>query len=74
MDNKILKKDSLAKFSEAIMKKYVLYAPIIKNEIPQFKIISDPKDITLDFQNTLMSAKEVLFRLSHLYGMLAIDL
>ncbi|MFX0133115.1 MAG: 4Fe-4S dicluster domain-containing protein [Candidatus Hodarchaeota archaeon] len=62
MENKILKKSNLTKFSEAIMKKYVLYAPIIKNEIPQFRMISDPKNISLDFQNTIMSAKEILFK------------
>ncbi|NVM52052.1 MAG: 4Fe-4S dicluster domain-containing protein [Candidatus Helarchaeota archaeon] len=44
------------------MKKYTLYAPIVKNELPMFKQISDPKNITLDFINTVTSPKDLFFK------------
>lgn len=51
----------MSKFAETIMKKYTLYAPIIKNDIPMFKKIAEPKNITLDFLNAVMSPKELFF-------------
>ncbi len=62
MVNKILKKDKLSKFAEEIMKKHVLYAPVMKNDAPMFKKISDPKEITLTSLNTVISPKDIFFR------------
>lgn len=57
-----MKKDKLNQLIERLMKKFVLYAPVIKNEVPIFKKISDPENITLDFQNTAISPKDLFFK------------
>lgn len=59
---KVLKKDELEKWVKNMMKKYALYAPVVKNEQPMFKRISDPKKITLDFINTVISPKDLFFK------------
>ena len=62
MVNKILKKDKLEQWAKDITKKIVLYAPVLKNNLPIFKQISDPKDITLDHINTVISPKDLFLK------------
>ena len=60
--NKILLKDKLGLWIDSIMKLYALYAPVIKNETPMFNRISDPKSITLDYTNTVISPKDLFLK------------
>ncbi len=60
--SKIIKKDKLAQWAKDIIKKFVLYAPVLKNDLPIFKQISDPKDITLDYINSVVSPKDLFLK------------
>ena len=62
MANKVLIKDKLEQWANDIRKKFVLYAPVLKNDLPIFMQISDPKDITLDHVNTVISPKDLFLK------------
>ncbi|MFX1293524.1 MAG: 4Fe-4S dicluster domain-containing protein [Promethearchaeota archaeon] len=60
--SKVINKDKFEQWIKDILKKYVLYAPVVKNELPIFKKIIDPKNIRLDFVNTIISPKDLFLK------------
>ena len=61
MDQKILKKDQIAKFYNELVGEYNFYAPINQKGNIVFEKIEDPEDIVLDFLNSRIPPKSVLF-------------
>lgn len=61
MDIKILMKDQVAKFYNEIVSEYNFYAPVEEKGNIIFKKISDPKDIRLDYLNSKIPPKDILF-------------
>jgi ferredoxin len=61
MDEKILKKTEIEKFYNELEKEYKFYAPTkVKGNIT-FKKISNPEEIELDYLNSKVPPKDVLF-------------
>ncbi|MFX0076978.1 MAG: 4Fe-4S dicluster domain-containing protein [Candidatus Hermodarchaeota archaeon] len=61
MDKKILRKNEITKFYNELEKDYKFYAPIkVKGNIT-FKEISNPEEIELDYLNSKVPPKDVLF-------------
>ena len=61
MDEKLLKKDDIGKLYSELEKEYKFYAPTkVKGNIA-FKKISNPEEIELDYLNSKVPPKDVLF-------------
>ncbi|MFX0059995.1 MAG: 4Fe-4S dicluster domain-containing protein [Candidatus Hodarchaeota archaeon] len=61
MEQKILKKDQIAKLYEELSKSYNFYAPFKEKRNIVFSKITNPDDIVLDFLNSKVPPKEILF-------------
>ena len=62
MDNMVLLKNDLTKFIEELMKKYKVFAPTENNEKILYKQIKKSSEINLDFCNSDIPPKELLFQ------------
>lgn len=58
MKEKILLKNQIPKFIDELLNKYLVFAPIKKNNYSLFDQISSSNDVNLSFQNTKMSLKQ----------------
>ncbi|MCK4780551.1 MAG: 4Fe-4S ferredoxin, partial [Candidatus Lokiarchaeota archaeon] len=61
MDQKILKKDQIGKLYNELVGEYDFYAPINKKGNIAFEKIENPEDIVLDYLNSKIPPKSVLF-------------
>jgi ferredoxin len=61
MDKKILLKDQIAKLYSELEDEYNFFAPVNEKGNIIFKKISDPKEIRLDYLNSKIPPKDVLF-------------
>ncbi|MFX1340837.1 MAG: 4Fe-4S dicluster domain-containing protein [Promethearchaeota archaeon] len=61
MDQKILQKDQIAKLYIELSEEYNIYAPVNEKGNIVFKRILKPEDIVLDYLNSKIPPKEVLF-------------
>lgn len=61
MEEKILKKEDIAKLYEELSKDYNFYAPVKEKGTIAFKKVSDPSEIELTYYNTKVPPKEVIF-------------
>ncbi|MFX1259488.1 MAG: 4Fe-4S dicluster domain-containing protein [Promethearchaeota archaeon] len=61
MDQKILKKDQLAKLYNELARDYKFYAPVKEKGNIVFKKIESPEEIELEYLNSKIPPKEVLF-------------
>ena len=61
MEQKILQKDQVGKLYSELVEEYKFYAPIKEKGNIIFKEIEDPKDIVLDYLNSKIPPKSVLF-------------
>ncbi|MBN1800977.1 MAG: 4Fe-4S dicluster domain-containing protein [Candidatus Lokiarchaeota archaeon] len=61
MDEKLLKKEEIGKLYEYLSRYYNFYAPVKINGQVNFKKISNPDEIELDFLNSRIPPKEVIF-------------
>lgn len=61
MTEKVLKKQDVEKLHEDLSRYYNFFAPTMENGNIVFKKITDPKDIFLDFLNSKVPPKEILF-------------
>ena len=61
MEQKILKKDQVGKLYNDLSSEYIFYGPIKKKGTTSFEKIENPDDIMLDYLNTKIPPKAVLF-------------
>ncbi len=61
MENKILLKKDIGKLYNALVKDYTFYAPVNEKGNVAFRKIENPEDIDLDFLNSKVPPKEILF-------------
>ncbi len=61
MEQKILKKDQISKLYNDLHDEYNFYAPIMKKGNTSFEKIDNPDEIILDYLNSKIPPKEVLF-------------
>ena len=61
MEEKILKKDEIGKLYNAFASEYNFYAPIKKKGNIVFEKIENPDDIVLDYLNSKIPPKSILF-------------
>ncbi|MFX1356069.1 MAG: 4Fe-4S dicluster domain-containing protein [Promethearchaeota archaeon] len=61
MEQKTLKKDQIAKLYDELSKDYNFYAPIKEKRNIVFSKITNPEDIVLDYLNSKVPPKEILF-------------
>ncbi|MFX0017586.1 MAG: 4Fe-4S dicluster domain-containing protein [Promethearchaeota archaeon] len=61
MEQKILKKDQIVKLYNQLVKDYNFYAPIKEKRNITFKKITNPEEIVLDYYNSKIPPKEILF-------------
>ena len=61
MEQKILQKDQVGKLYSELVEEYKFYAPIKEKGNIVFKEIEDPKDIVLDYLNSKIPPKSILF-------------
>jgi sulfhydrogenase subunit beta (sulfur reductase) len=61
MKTKTIKKQDIASFLEALLTEYKVLAPVERDERVSFEEISSGNEVVLDYQNTTMSPKGVLF-------------
>ncbi|MBN1828972.1 MAG: 4Fe-4S dicluster domain-containing protein [Deltaproteobacteria bacterium] len=54
-------REKLQEFVAGLMKSGRLFAPVKEGKGTNFKLITDPQSVTLDFYNTIQSPKAVLF-------------
>lgn len=57
---KILKKKSFPQWVKEL-ESYTIYAPVKKDHVWTYEIIDNPDDVGLDFPNTLLSPKKIIF-------------
>ena len=62
MDKLILPKDKIPGLIRGIINKYQVYAPVNNDGITLFRQIKDPSKINLDFSNSKVPPKELLFK------------
>ena len=62
MEKVVLPKDSLSKFITEILKKNRVFAPVQNNDLISYSQIQKPSEINLDFLNSQMPPKEILFQ------------
>jgi ferredoxin len=61
MDQKLLKKDQIEKFYEELVEEYNFFAPVNEKGNIVFDKIEKPEDIVLDYLNSKIPPKSVLF-------------
>ncbi len=61
MEHKILKKDQIVKLYNDLNKEYNFYAPIKEKRNIVFRKITNPEEIVLDYLNSKVPPKEILF-------------
>ena len=61
MSGYILSKDNLPKFITELQAKYKVIAPVGKNNVTLFKEIKNPKEINMNYNNTKVPPKSLLF-------------
>jgi len=61
MEHKILKKDQIVKLYNDLNKDYNFYAPIKEKRNIVFRKITNPEEIVLDYLNSKVPPKEILF-------------
>jgi len=61
MSQKILRKDQISKFYTELAQEYNFYAPVNEKGNLIFKKIVNPEDIVLDYLNSKIPPKEILF-------------
>ncbi len=61
MDKYVLPKDNLSKFVSEMIGKYKVFAPVNDNNVTLFKQIKNPKEINLEFTNSKVPPKNLLF-------------
>ncbi|MHA1846181.1 MAG: 4Fe-4S dicluster domain-containing protein, partial [Promethearchaeota archaeon] len=61
MNEKIMKKSQISELFNLLKEDNEIYAPAKKNNVLSFRKVSSTDEIILDFYNTRMPPKEVVF-------------
>jgi len=61
MSSYILQKEKLPKFITELIGKYKVFAPVKDNEVTIFKEIKNSKEINLEYSNSKLPPKNLLF-------------
>ena len=61
MDKYVLTKENLLKLVNAMIGKYQVFAPVDDNKVTLFKQVKNVKEINLDFTNSKVPPKDLLF-------------
>jgi heterodisulfide reductase subunit C len=62
MDKFVLSKENFNRFIKKLTTDFTVYAPVENNTINQFDKITDPSEINLNFSNTKVPPKSLLFK------------